>query len=570
MKGTLRVHPIRNIALTMLATALLGGCLSSQSGEEEESTTALWKKRESVDVTLGGSVGDGPAVDSAIKVFLTDGRELANTRSDDQGRYAVAFTIAEDRAPLLIEAEGGIDIVTNEAPDFTLLSALWTLEENATANVNPFSTIAVEVARDLGGGINTGNLVRGQEIVVNALGSALTSLAKTGPVETPITGSNAAEIIMASEALGEIVRRTRDALDAAGYPTSGNMIVQRLGSDLIDGVIEGHGGPRADARTAAVATLVAAQVSLEAMTGSLMVNGHDASQSMRMAVDRVSGGDAQPALEELQATPNMIAMARIGLDAAMTASSNSGLEQVRGAAAGLQQGMDPVTVRGLLPPGFAKNLDPAIKAAAGGGASMHSAINGVARNGNNGTPVAENRPPVISGAPSTSVDVGSEYSFRPTASDLDEDSLTWSIKGKPDWASFSRSTGELSGTPRTSDAGTHANIRISVSDGEATSEMTPFSITVRDPNAATASVTIDWTPPTENEDGSTLTDLRGYRIYWGTTPGVHPNSVMVNDPGATQHVVGNLSPGTYEFVATAINSSGMESRVSNAITRTAE
>ncbi len=569
MKGTLRVRAVRNSAITVLAAACLSGCLSSQS-EGDESTTALWKKREAVDVRLGGSVGDGPAVDAAITVTLTNGQKLANTRSDQQGRYSVAFTVAEDRAPLIVTAEGGTDIVTNEAPDFTLLSALWTLEEDATANVNPYSTLAVEVARDLGGGINVGNLAHGQEIVINALGNALTSLADAGPVETPITDANAAEIILASEALGEIIRRTRNALDEAGYPANGDRIVQRLASDLIDGVIEGHGGPRADARTAAVATLVSAQVALESMSGSLQVNGRDAKDAMRMAVDRVSGGNPQPTLDELKATPNMIAAARIGLTAAMSVANDSAVRQVHSAVEGLQPGMDAVTVRGLLPPGFAKRLDNAIFEAAAGDSKTHGSINAIARDGNNGAPVTANRAPVISGSPATSIDVGQQYSFEPSATDLDEDALTWSIKSKPSWASFSASTGQLSGTPQAGDAGTHTNIRISVSDGEDSTEMAPFSITVRDPNAATASATIDWTPPTENEDGSALTDLTAYRIYWGTNSGSYPNSVTVNDPGATSYVVENLEPGTYEFVATAVNSAGLESRISNAIRKTAQ
>jgi hypothetical protein len=32
-------------------------------------------------------------------------------------------------------------------------------------------------------------------------------------------------------------------------------------------------------------------------------------------------------------------------------------------------------------------------------------------------------------------------------------------------------------------------------------------------------------------------------------------------------VVENLTPGSYEFAATAINSAGVESRISNAVTR---
>jgi hypothetical protein len=76
-----------------------------------------------------------------------------------------------------------------------------------------------------------------------------------------------------------------------------------------------------------------------------------------------------------------------------------------------------------------------------------------------------NRPPVISGNPATSVISGQTYSFTPTASDPDGQALTFSIANKPSWASFNTGSGALSGTPAAGDAGTYANIVITVSDG---------------------------------------------------------------------------------------------------------
>ena len=64
-------------------------------------------------------------------------------------------------------------------------------------------------------------------------------------------------------------------------------------------------------------------------------------------------------------------------------------------------------------------------------------------------PIAQNNPPEISGTPSTSVAEGVGYHFTPTASDPDGDNLSFSILNQPTWASFSASTGTLSGTPGT-------------------------------------------------------------------------------------------------------------------------
>jgi hypothetical protein len=85
---------------------------------------------------------------------------------------------------------------------------------------------------------------------------------------------------------------------------------------------------------------------------------------------------------------------------------------------------------------------------------------------------------------------------------------------------------------------------------------------------ATGSATLTWTPPTTNTDGSALADLAGYKIYWGTTQGSYPNSVTLTNPGLTSYVVTNLVPGTYFFVATALNSAQVESAFSAPASKT--
>lgn len=79
--------------------------------------------------------------------------------------------------------------------------------------------------------------------------------------------------------------------------------------------------------------------------------------------------------------------------------------------------------------------------------------------------------------------------------------------------------------------------------------------------------TLSWMPPTLNTDGSPLTDLAGYRIYYGNQPGNYHSSILVDNPGLTIYVVENLRPNTYYFVMTAINSRGVESDFSNEASR---
>jgi Putative Ig domain len=182
-----------------------------------------------------------------------------------------------------------------------------------------------------------------------------------------------------------------------------------------------------------------------------------------------------------------------------------------------------------------------------------------------GNPPANNAP-VISGTPSSSVVVGQTFSFTPTASDGDGDSLTFSISNAPRWASFDATSGRLSGTPNLGDEGVYASIRITVSDGTAQASLPTFSISVN--QSAMGSATLSWNPPTQNDDGSPLNNLAGYKLYYGVTRGVYNNEVRIDNPGITTYVVENLSPQTYYFVATAFNANGVESQFSNEATKT--
>jgi hypothetical protein len=87
-------------------------------------------------------------------------------------------------------------------------------------------------------------------------------------------------------------------------------------------------------------------------------------------------------------------------------------------------------------------------------------------------------PPTITGSPPPSATVGSAYSFAPTVNAASGVTLAFSIKNAPPWATFSATTGSLTGTPAASDVGTDANVTISVGDGTSTVSLAPFTITV--------------------------------------------------------------------------------------------
>ena len=171
--------------------------------------------------------------------------------------------------------------------------------------------------------------------------------------------------------------------------------------------------------------------------------------------------------------------------------------------------------------------------------------------------------PQITGSPPQSIHHDQAYEFTPTSTDVDGDVLSFTIQDKPVWASFDESTGRLSGTPGADHVGTYTGISISVSDGLATTSLPAFAITVA--QSAQGSVTLSWLPPTENSDGSALTDLTGYRIYVGLNAADLSRVIILNNAGLTRYVVEDLSPATWHFAMTSVNASGVESERSATI-----
>jgi hypothetical protein len=177
-----------------------------------------------------------------------------------------------------------------------------------------------------------------------------------------------------------------------------------------------------------------------------------------------------------------------------------------------------------------------------------------------------NEAPTISGTPATSVTAGTAYNFQPSGADADGDTLMYSIQNKPSWATFSTTTGQLSGTPAS--AGAFSNIAIGVSDNKGGSASLPaFSITVQS-QPTTGNATLSWTPPTQNDDGSTLTDLAGFRIQYGSSPSALTQTIQVANAGVATYVVTGLTSGSWYFTVRAYNTSGAESANSAVVSKT--
>jgi hypothetical protein len=206
-----------------------------------------------------------------------------------------------------------------------------------------------------------------------------------------------------------------------------------------------------------------------------------------------------------------------------------------------------------------------LAAALGGCLTSEESNTGRPGSGHSGAQTG-NSAPTISNSPDTVIMTGDTYSFRPSASDADGDTLTFFVTNLPRWANFDSKTGTLSGRPVSGDEGIYTDIIISVSDGSMKASLPAFSVEVT--QTALGSMTLSWAPPTENEDGTVLDDLAGYRFYYGTVSGHYTRQVHVDNPGLSIFVIENLLPDTYYVVATAFDRSGAESSYSNEAVKT--
>lgn len=79
------------------------------------------------------------------------------------------------------------------------------------------------------------------------------------------------------------------------------------------------------------------------------------------------------------------------------------------------------------------------------------------------------------------------------------------------------------------------------------------------PAPSTFSVTLSWQAPTERADGTPLTDLAGFRIYYGTAREDLDTVIDLTNPGLSRYVVENLTAGTWYFAMTAYDQAGLQS-----------
>ena len=545
------------LLLAAVVTVPLSGCLGTSEGD-----TPAAAAPGAPGVVISGSVGDGPVTGATVTVYSNSGDILGAVPSDGNAFFSTTLQVADNQYPLRLVVSGGIDLVTGAAPDFEMVSVMLQPSDQQV-NINPFTTLIVSIAENQPGGLNASNVNAALPVVLGELGFGLDTSAVPNPITTPITGSNVADLVKASEALGELVRRTRDLIAATGQPATGDTVLAALAADLTDGVVDGVGAAGADPTVAAVANVASGQVLVEAMSNSLRVGGVIATQVIDQAIITTHVGPGSPQLtDSVVVTAQMIQQAQVAIAATQVLDSGTAVANIAAGLASLSPNSSPGTVMTVLPVDTTTALNGAVSLVATASSGEQDAINQVVAAGGIVSPqVPVNTPPVITGSPANSVTVGGAYSFQPSAYDLDGDTLSFVIANKPAWASFNASNGKLSGAPATTDVGNYSGIVISVKDGTATTSLASFSIAVNQAQPQTGSFTLGWVAPATRADGTplSLSDIDGYRVYYGTKSGVYTSTYDVTDGTATSITISSLPVGTYFIAMTTYDSAGMES-----------
>jgi hypothetical protein len=84
----------------------------------------------------------------------------------------------------------------------------------------------------------------------------------------------------------------------------------------------------------------------------------------------------------------------------------------------------------------------------------------------------------------------------------------------------------------------------------------------------TGTATLSWSVPTANTNGTSLTDLAGYIIHYGTSSGALTQTIQLTDPDLTSYVVRNLAAGTYYFAISGYATTGMQGTESPQVSKT--
>jgi hypothetical protein len=457
---------IRNIYQTLILLALvsLAGCGGGGGGGSTLQEV----------INMAGSVGDGPITGATITVKDANGTLVATTQSDASAAYQIS--VPDDTAfPVTITATGGTDIVTGTSPDFTMVTVAHKkadLGSQHTANINPHSTLIVYMAQSMSGGLTTENIATAKQTIYEKFSFGLDSTSLENPISSDINDANVAAIVKASEALGEMIRRTRNAMITFGRTIDGDEVITALANDLADGAFDGA-GTNADSTISATSKIVSAQVLVEVIRNQLKVNNTLATTQLDNAILTARPASVMTTAD-VPLTANVLSQTQSALAAAQRFAPSAGLTSLSNAVAGLSSTATISDVNTALSPGAEDILDTTINSVPLATTVDLASIN----TGSGITPVDIAVAPVITSTAVLTAREGVAYNYDVNATDANAgDTLSYELTTAPAGMSINVATGLINWTPTVSQAGTQ-NVMVRVTDNSSSTLSTNQGFTI--------------------------------------------------------------------------------------------
>jgi hypothetical protein len=369
--------PFSKVLLLVVIVVQLVAC----GGGGDSASVTESASPEVNDVVLTGSVGDGPVTGATVEVWSSDGHLIETVQSDNTATFSSQVRVWRSSYPLLLKVRGGVDLVSGNAPDFEMVSVKLDRYTQAV-NINPFSTLIVKIAQSLPGSINEDNLRAAKNIVTGNLGFGLDLNMIADPISSPITDANIANLMKSSEAMGEMIRRTRDLIATTGMKTSGDVVLAAIAADLQDGSLDGKGASGTDPRITAVAQVVSGQVLVEALANYLKVGGIVSTAVIDQAIKTTRSESTSVALtESVRITDGMLQQTHTALAAARVLDSSSEVLGLDAFVSGIAAGALPADVANILPADSSRSLDNAVQLASTADPTRVAAVNAVGQTG---------------------------------------------------------------------------------------------------------------------------------------------------------------------------------------------
>lgn len=609
-----------------------GGSANSPAPDDGSDLLPLPSEEEPAHGTLAfsGFVIDGPVSGADVRVRDANGQELAQITSDAHARFDVA--IPEDaQFPLMITATGGINLTTAADPGFPITGFIAEAGQRQVV-LSSLSTLVVASANCSGDSKQVASIMADPKAAMRLLERHGFGLDATDRERllyaVPTTSAQAGSLLLASEALGETLRRAAATLRAADGLTQPNDVLKAV---ACQNAAEDFTTASTSDRLSAAFHAAAGAVLVETSVGELWVRDRtmDAVPMLQDAIASTFGGNGSFRIPDLPIHADALDQLLRSVHAALGVAPSDELFDLYAYLLALEHGTTRRAVGSVMqPPASLHAQLAALLAAVNDDPAVAQAVlawSDVAMNGMPPPAVELTASPrqLSSRGASTKLHYRAEHATlcKRTGSsvgawagvtDIEAEVTLGPIDGIETFGLLCAGPGGVTEQHIEVTVPPQADVRfVNVSGADkdviVIGDTVRVELDVRDVNVeqceirrsdngaviangtqlvATAglgvSVTCDglggttlssasipmrntylaWKAPTQLENGQPLTDLAGFRIYYGSAPGKYDGVVIINDPNQREHTQAYPDGARY-FAMTAVTSQDVESGYSN-------